>query len=48
MSYKYKVDYTNDFKKQYKKIKKQGKKLEKIQTVINKLACGGVLEKKYD
>lgn len=40
MTYKYKVDYTNDFKKDYKKIKKQGKDLSKIKDVIEKLACG--------
>ena len=40
MKYKYTVDSTSDFKKDYKKIIKQGKKLEKIKTVIDKLACG--------
>ena len=47
MNYKYTVDYTNNFKKIYKKIKKQKKELEKIKTVINKLACGESLEEKY-
>ena len=31
---KYKVDYTTNFKKQYKKIKKQGKDLSKLHIVI--------------
>lgn len=47
MNYKYTVDFTNNFKKEYNKIRKQGKKLEKIQTVIDKLACGETLEEKY-
>lgn len=34
MIYKYKVDFTNNFKKEYKKIKKQKKNLNKIKTVI--------------
>ena len=40
MKYKYTVDTTNDFKKDYKRIIKQGKKIDKIKTVIDKLACG--------
>ncbi len=47
MKYKYTVDTTSDFKKDYKKIIKQGKKLEKIKTVIDKLACGEKLDSKY-
>lgn len=47
MTYKYKVDYTSDFKKEYKKIKKQGKNLNKIKTVIEQLACGNTLESQY-
>ena len=34
MTYKYRVDYTSDFKKEYKKIKKQGTNLNKIKTII--------------
>lgn len=47
MIYKYKVDFTNDFKKDYKRIEKQGKNLNKIKTIIEKLACGDTLEVKY-
>lgn len=47
MTYKYKVDYTSDFKKEYKRITKQGKNREKIKIVIDKLACGETLEAKY-
>ena len=47
MKYKYTVDTTSDFKKNYKKIIKQGKKLEKIKTVIDKLACGEKTDSKY-
>ena len=44
---KYQIKYTSDFKKNYKKIKKQGKDVEKLKTVINKLANGLELEAKY-
>ena len=47
MKYKYTVDTTSDFKKDYKKVIKQGKKLEKIKTVIDKLACGEKIDSKY-
>lgn len=47
MTYKYKVDFTTEFKKEYKKIKKQGKDLEKLKNIIEKLACGIVLEQKF-
>ncbi len=47
MTYKYKVDYTSEFKKNYKKIKKQKKDLNKIKNVIEKLASGMELESKY-
>jgi len=47
MKYKYKVDTTSDFKKDYKRIIRQGKKIEKIKTVIDTLACGEELDKKY-
>lgn len=47
MTYKYKVDYTNDFKKSYKKITKQGKRIKKIQEVIETLAQGITLEPQY-
>lgn len=41
------VDYTNNLKKQYKKIKKQGKDLNKLYEVIEKLANKEELEIKY-
>ncbi len=44
---KYKVDFTNNFKKQYSKIERQGKNLDKLYYVINKLSNGEELEEKY-
>ncbi len=44
---KYTVDYTNNFKKQYKKAKKQGKDLAKLYEIVEKLAKGEKLEDKY-
>lgn len=44
---KYKVDYTAKFKKQHKKIKKQGKDLTKLYNVIEMLANKEVLDIKY-
>lgn len=44
---KYQIKYTSDFKKNYKKIKKQGKNVEKLKYVVNKLANGIELEEKY-
>ncbi len=44
---KYKIDYTNNFKKQYKKIKRQGKDLNKLHEVIEVLSKGEELDPKY-
>lgn len=44
---KYNIDYTTNFKKQYKKLKKQGKDLTKLYKVIETLASGEQLEEKY-
>ena len=44
---KYRIDYTAKFKKQHKKLKKQGKDLNKLYEVVRILANGGVLEEKY-
>lgn len=44
---KYQIRYTNDFKKNYKKIKKQGKDVNKLKVVVAKLANGLELEEKY-
>ena len=45
---KYQIKYTNDFKKNYKKIRKQGKDVEKLKFVVSKLANGLPLEEKYN
>ena len=48
MSYrKYTVDYTNNFKKGYKKIKKQGKNVDKLLDIVDKLANDEELEIEY-
>lgn len=44
---KYQIRYTSEFKKNYKKIKKQGKDVEKLKKVVSKLANGLELEEKY-
>ena len=41
------LHYTTQFKKDYKKIKKQNKDLSKLRTVIEKLADQQTLEPKY-
>lgn len=44
---KYEVKFTNQFKKDLKLAKKQGKDIEKLFAVVEKLASGEVLEAKY-
>ena len=44
---KYKIDFTSNFKKQYKIIKKQGKNLDKLYEIIERLANGEELDPKY-
>ena len=44
---KYQIKYTNEFKKNYKKIKKQGKDVQKLRYVVEKLANGLELDEKY-
>lgn len=44
---KYNVIYTNKFKKNLKKVLKQGKNLEKLDVVVEKLANREILEEKY-
>lgn len=44
---KYELRYTTDFKKNYKKIKKQGKNINKLKVVVDKLANGEELDEKY-
>lgn len=44
----YTIDYTNKFKRQYKKIKKQGKDLTKLYKTIEKIANNEKLELKFN
>ena len=44
---KYIVDYTTRFKKQHKMLKKQGKDLNKLYSVIKTLANNEKLDIKY-
>ena len=44
---KYRVYFTNSFKKQYKKLKKQGKDLNKLLYIVEKLLNKEELESKY-
>lgn len=44
---KYSIKRSNNFKKQYKKVLKQGKDISKMEDVIGKLANGEQLDKKY-
>ena len=41
------LHYTTQFKKDYKRIRKQNKDLSKIRAVIERLAAGQLLEPKY-
>ncbi len=41
---KYTVQFTREFKKDYKKIVKQGKNIDKLKYVINELANGRQLD----
>lgn len=45
--YKYEVRFTSGFKKNYKKIKNQGKDIRKLEYIIDKLANGLELDEKY-
>jgi len=42
-----KIHYTNQFKKDYKRIKKQNKDVNKLRTVVEKLAAKELLEARY-
>jgi len=42
-----KIQYTNQFKKDYKRIQKQGKDLEKLRSIIEKLSSNQLLEPQY-
>jgi len=41
------ISYTTRFKKDYKRIKKQNKNLDKLRSVIETLASGKKLEQKF-
>ena len=41
------LNYTTQFKKDYKRLKKQNKDLSKLRAVIDKLVKGHLLEPKY-
>lgn len=43
---KYNIDFTINFKRQYRKLKKQGKDLNKLYEVIKRLANGEDLDSK--
>lgn len=47
MKIKYSIKRSNNFKKQYKKILKQGKDISKMENVIEILAKGQQLDQKY-
>lgn len=47
ISYQYKVEYSSSFKKSLKKVTKQGKDIEKLLDVVDKLANNEELEEKY-
>lgn len=44
---KYNIDMTSNFKKQFKRVKKQNKDINKFIYVLEKLANGEKLEAKY-
>lgn len=46
-NYKYKVNYSNKFKKNLKKVLKQGKDLDKLLDVVDKLANKEELPPQY-
>ena len=43
----YEIKFTNQFKKDIKLAKKQGKNIDKLFAVVEKLANGEILERKY-
>lgn len=44
---KYTIKRTNSFKRQYKKVRRQGKDISKMEYIIEKLASGQKLDAKY-
>ncbi len=47
MTIKYNIKRSNIFKKQYKKVLKQGKDISKMEYIIEMLVCDRELEPKY-
>lgn len=47
VDFKYAVHFSTRFKKDYKRIKKQGKDISKLKLVVKKLANGEQLDIKY-
>lgn len=47
MNYRFTVDFTKNFKKEYKRVMKQGKDISKLNIVISKIASGEMLEENY-
>ncbi len=47
MNYRFTVDFTKNFKKEYKRVMKQGKDISKLNIVISKIASGEMLDEKY-
>ena len=48
MTIKYNIKRSNNFKKQYKKMVKQGKDISEMEYVIEMLSCGEELDSKYN
>jgi mRNA interferase YafQ len=44
---KFAVRYSGQFKKDVRRVAKRGKNLEKLKTIIKRLAIGGTLEAKH-
>lgn len=44
---KYRIIYTKQFRKDLKKARKQGKNIDKVLDIIEKLARGEILEEKF-
>ena len=47
MTMNYQIKYTKEFKKSIKKLTKQGKKIDKLFNIVDKLSKGIPLEIKY-
>ena len=47
MTMNYQIKYTKEFKKSIKKLTKQGKNIDKLLTIVDKLSNGIPLEIKY-